>query len=140
MGDPKNQILKLCRGQVLYALATVTEQGKPWVRYMMGAMDKNLVIRMCTSARSRKVEQLRKHPDVHLTCGVASLETADQYLQIEARAEVSTDKAERRGFWSEPLHQYFSGPDDPDYAVLVIRPTRIELMGMTSGTPQIWTA
>ncbi len=52
-------------------------------------------------------------------------------------------------FWTRtgktlPLEQcpqsYFSGPDDPNYFVVIVKPYRIELMQMTEMIPQVWEA
>ena len=52
-------------------------------------------------------------------------------------------------FWTRtgktlPLEQcpqsYFSGPDDPNYFVVIVKPYRIELMQMTKMIPQVWEA
>ncbi len=48
------------------------------------------------------------------------------YLQVQGRAEIVVDEAERHAFWNPSLADIFSGADDPDYAVVVIKPYRIE--------------
>jgi general stress protein 26 len=106
----------------------------------MGTMGEDMTIRFSTFAKSRKVGQIRKNAVVHLVCGASSLRSAKQYVQIEGRAEVTRSKAERHGYWTEELRGYFQGPDDPNYAVVVVRPARIELQGMASPAPEVWTA
>jgi general stress protein 26 len=66
--------------------------------------------------------------------------TAKQWLQVEGRAEVSTDKTERKSFWFDDLKNYFSGPDDPDYCIVIVRPSRIEFWTMESMEPEVWLA
>jgi general stress protein 26 len=124
----------------LLLLATVTEDGKPWVRYVMGAAGPDLTIYVATSLNSRKVGQIRKNPEVHLTCGVADLRTAAFYLQIQGRAQVSTDRSLRHQLWNDGMLQYFKGPDDPNFSVIVIRPYRIEWMSMAAPAPEVWEA
>jgi len=138
MSEPTERIRQMLRGFQLVNLATVTEQGVPWVRYVTAVTDDDLSIRIATSARSRKVAHIRKNPEVHLSCGAPTLEHAGDYLQIQAKAEVKTDSAERRRMWGDWLKAYFSGPDDPNFAVLKLTPYRIELQSMTSMTPQVW--
>lgn len=41
--------------------------------------------------------------------------------------------------WTDSLNHYFTGPDDPDYCVGIIEPTRIELF-TTAQTPEVWEA
>jgi general stress protein 26 len=138
MADVKGRILKALQvGQpLLVSFATVTEDGKPWARYVTAVASEDLALRLCTSMKSRKVSQIRRNPEVHLLCGVTDPARFETYLQIQGRAEVSTSKAERQTFWSEGLRDYFSGPDDPDYAI--VRPYRIELYTATSLEPEVW--
>ncbi len=138
MNDLKQRIIDAAGELQLINFATVTEDGKPWVRYVMGKADKELNFRFCTHLESRKVAQIRKNPDVHISLGVSNLETAKNWLQVEGTAEVSTDKAERDAFWFDDLKNYFTGPDDPGYCIVIIKPSRIELGTMGSMPPEVW--
>ncbi len=138
MNDLKQRIIVAAGELQLINFATVTEDGKPWVRYVMGKADSELVFRFCTHLESRKVAQIMKTPNVHISLGVTSLETAKNWLQIEGTAEVSTDKTERDSFWFDYLKNYFTGPDDPGYCVVIIKPSRIEFGAMGIATPEIW--
>lgn len=138
MSDLKERIYNSAKELQLINVATVTTEGKPWVRYVMGKADKDLVFRFCTHVESRKVPQIRKNPAVHISLGVSSLDTAKNFLQVEGTAEVSTDKAERHSFWFDELKNYFSGPDDPGYCIVIIKPSRIEIGTMGNMTPEVW--
>lgn len=138
----KEKILAKMAEPTLSALATKTEDGKPWVRYVMALADQDLNIRVATFLGSRKVAQIKADPEVHLTLGVDTLETAQSYLQVQGKAQVLSDQSERHSLWREDLAKYFSGPDDPNYGVIKIAPYRIEYQGMTSETmePEVWEA
>lgn len=138
MNDLKQKIFEAARELQLINIATITEDGRPWVRYVMGKADKDLVFRFCTHLGSRKVGQIRKNPDVHISLGVSALETAQHWLQVQGTAAVSTDTDERHAFWFDELSNYFSGPDDPDYGIVMIRPSRIEMGTMGDMTPEVW--
>ena len=142
MAKLEERILEvLGRGRpLLAAIATVTEEGKPWVRYVAPTADETLTLRFASFLKSRKVAQIRKNPEVHLTGGVTELETAENYLQIQGRAEIVTDEAQRKAYWKEELKRYFSGHDDPNYCVVVVKPYRIEYMGTGSMEPEVWEA
>jgi general stress protein 26 len=71
---------------------------------------------------------------------VTNPQTAEAYVQIQGRAEVSRDEAERKAYWKDELKTYFSGPDDPNYSVVIVRPYRIELQTMASMEPEVWEA
>lgn len=140
MSNVKEQILSILTPLQLSEIATITEDGKPWVRYVMTTGAKDLTIRFATFAQSRKVQQIAANPEVHITCGVTDPTVMRPYLQIQGLARFSVEQGERRGFWNEMLSSYFSGPDDPNYGVIVVTPYRIELTTPGSFTPEVWTA
>lgn len=125
-------------GPTLCALGTLTEDGKPWVQNVTLFADENLTIWMATFINSRKVGQNKKNPEVHLTTGVATMETAESYLQIQGKAEILTDQATKKAVWNDYLKEIFTGPDDPNYVVCKITPYRIEYQGMGMVPPEIW--
>lgn len=139
MTDLKQRILDILHKPQLAALATITDQHNPWVRYVVTVGDGDFVIRCATFAESRKAQQIMHHPDVHLTCGVGSLKEMQPYLQIQGRARVTTDKDERHNFWNDLLAPIFDGPDDPRYSIIVIDPYRIEYCTPGSFVPEVWT-
>lgn len=140
MSDLKQRILELAKEPQLLNLATITEEGKPWVRYMVGQADEELCIRFCTSLCSDKIRHIRQNPHVHLSMGAKDIMTTKAWLQVEGTAEISTAKAERDAFWYEGLKAYFTGPDDPNYCVVIVKPSRIELASMASMDAEIWQA
>jgi general stress protein 26 len=137
----KERILAKIKQPTLAALATMTEDGKPWVRYVIPVADKNLNLWMATFAGARKVGQIRKNPEVHLTVGVTDLESAETYVQIQGRAEILTDLKTKKAVWNDHIEDIFSGPDDPTYVVIKITPYRIEYQKVMPGAnPQVWKA
>ena len=136
----KQKILSKIPGPTLSALATITEDGKPWVRYVTPMADENLTIWMATFINSRKVAQIRKNPEVHLTTGVTDMETAESYLQIQGHAVILTDEETKKAVWFDHLKNIFSGPDDPNYCVCKITPYRIEYQVIGMLSPEIWEA
>jgi general stress protein 26 len=140
MDDLKAKIYEEIKMPQLMPMATITEKGNPWVRYVVGFAGEDLSIRFVTSLQTRKVAHIKANPEVHMTCGAKDLESTQNYLQIAGRAEITTDEQERHRLWNDNLKAYFSGPDDPNYCVVIVKPYRIELMGMTEMTPLVWEA
>jgi general stress protein 26 len=140
MGELRKKILSITTQLQLSGLATITEEGKPWVRYVItvGADDMN--IRFATSISTRKVKQIELNPEVHLTCGVKDPMNMAPYLQIQGRARFTREKEERHGFWNDMLKPIFSGPDDPDYGVIIVEPYRIEYCTPGTFVPEVWQA
>jgi general stress protein 26 len=138
MTELEQKIYEKLKQPTLSALATVTEDGKPWVRYVTPFADKTLTIWIATFIESRKVAQIRKNPAVHLTTGVTDPMAAETYLQIQGRAEILTDPETKRAVWFDHLKAIFTGADDPKYAVVKIVPDRIEYQTMTPVPPAVW--
>jgi general stress protein 26 len=140
MGELRKKILSITTQLQLSGLATITEEGKPWVRYVItvGADDMN--IRFATSISTRKVKQIELNPEVHLTCGVKDPMNMAPYLQIQGRARFTREKEERHGFWNDMLKPIFSGPDDPNYGVIIVEPYRIEYCTPGTFVPEVWQA
>ncbi len=134
----KQKIMAKLNGPTLCALGTLTEDGKPWVRYVTPFADENLTLWMATFRNSRKVGQIKKNPEVHLTTGVATMETAESYLQIQGKAEILTDQAAKKAVWNDHLKGIFTGPEDTNFAVCKITPYRIEYQGMGMVPAEIW--
>ena len=140
MSELKDKIYQiLCKPQ-LAALATVTAEGKPWVRYVMVLADEDMTIRFATFVQSRKVGQIKANPEVHLTCGVTNPSEVIPYLQIQGKAVLKTDETTRHAFWHDMLKPIFDGPDDPKYGVIEVVPSQIEYCIPGSYEPKIWTA
>jgi len=138
MSELKHRIAEILGQPQLGSLATVIDEGKPWVRYVVCLGQDDMTIRFATFTNSRKVAQIKDNPEVHLTCGVTNPADMRPYLQIQGRAEFVTDSAERHGFWKDSLKGYFKGPDDPNYGIVVITPYLIELYSPGSITPEVW--
>ena len=60
------------------------------------------------------------------------------FINIEATAEVRIDEETRRRCWRDDFGAFFSGPDDPNYAVITIAPVRIEYYGSYAEPPEIY--
>ena len=139
MSELNQRILDIIHKPQLSSLATVTEQNNPWVRYVVTVGDGNFILRCATFADSRKVKQIQNNPNVHLTCGVNSFLAMQPYLQIQATAQITVEKEERHNFWNDMLAPIFTGPDDPQYVVIIIEPYRIEYCTPGAYVPEIWT-
>lgn len=140
MPDLKDKIYQILKNLQMASFATVTEDGKPWVRYVMINGTEDLTIRFATFVSARKVEQVQKDPEVHLTCGVTDPRKMVPYLQIQGKARMTTEEAERHVFWFDMLSEIFKGPDDPNYGVIIIEPYRIEYCTPGSFEPEVWEA
>lgn len=134
------KIKALFNQPVVSVLATVTEDGAPWARYVVPFMDPDMNLWVATYCGSRKVAQIGADPRVHLACGATTLEETRAWVQVEGTAQVLDDAATKKAMWQEMLAQYFDGPDDPNYCVIKITPGRMEYGTMGSAEPEVWQA
>ncbi|HYW78790.1 MAG TPA: pyridoxamine 5'-phosphate oxidase family protein [Thermoguttaceae bacterium] len=138
MSDVKTRILDIIGQPQLCGFATITEDGKPWVRYVAAVGGPNMELRFASFIDARKVKQIAANPEVHLTCGVNNLTEMKPYLQIQGRARLTTEADERHAFWNDMLAPIFSGPDDPKYGIIVVQPYRIEYCDPASMGQEVW--
>ena len=138
MNDLGERIWKILGCKQTAALATLSESGAPWVRYVTIESDPDFTLRFCTSRGSRKAMQIAANPEVHLTCGNLQPPDDSAFLQIAGRAEIRSDGKTKAECWKEEWRRYFTGPDDPDYVMVFIRPARIEYNGPGSFVPMVW--
>ena len=140
MNDLKQRIFELAKTPQLLNLATVTEEGKPWVRYVFGNADAELNFRFCTALCSDKIRHIRHNANVHLSLGARDLLTSKDWLQVVGFAEISTAQDERHAFWNDGFLAHFTGPDDPNYCVVIVKPALIELASMANKSAEVWLA
>lgn len=140
MSEVEARILETLQKTPLFlaALATISETGEPWVRYVTGRIEDDLTIRVATSLESKKVAHVRVRPAVHLACGDTTPGETGTFLQIEGTASISTDNDEKAAVWYEELGYYFKRPDDPSWCVFKIVPHRITVHSMTSVETAVW--
>lgn len=138
MTDLEKRIRVFFKKPRLAGLATITPDHRPWVRYVTVAIDTDFCFWFCTDLKSRKAEQIRRNPEVHLACGEFDPPDNSTYLQIQGRAEILTDPEIKSACWNDEWLRYFSGPDDPNYVVVKVEPDRIEFNSPLSPVSEIW--
>lgn len=137
MNELKARITKQLKTIQMVNLATLTADGLPWTRYVMMAGDDELTLCCATFLAARKVGQIQQNPHVHICCGVSNPMEMAPYCQVQGRAEVVTDADVKAAFWNPTLEPIFSGPDDPNYAVVVVKPSLIELWTPPAMEPEV---
>jgi general stress protein 26 len=140
MADLKERIFEILGKFQMSSLATITQDGKPWVRYVMTRADEDMTIRCVTFKDARKVKQVKANPEVHLTCGITDPRNMVPYVQVQGRATVTTSHEARHGFWNDIFSVVFDGPDDPNLAVMEIKAYYIEYVTPGTYQPEVWKA
>ncbi len=138
MSDLEQRIWKILERPLTAALATIGDDGAPWVRYVTIRADVDFTLNFCTARSTRKARQIKENPKVHLTCGNLRPPDDSAFLQIAGRAEICSDGKVKAEHWNEEWRRYFEGPDDPDYVMVFVHPERIEYNGPGSFVPEVW--
>ncbi|KWX85067.1 general stress protein [Paenibacillus riograndensis] len=120
-------IIKTLDDNKFGSFGTIEAGNKPKVRYMAVFHD-GLQIYLATNRKTHKVEELRNNPNAFLLLGYEQGGGKD-VLEIEATVAVTKNEGLRSQVWNAELEKWFKGPDDPDYVILELQPTRIEYMG-----------
>lgn len=125
-GNIKKKIYDIMKSNQFAVMATVSEDGKPWARYIACKASEDLTVRFATYASSRKISHIKNNPEVHFTMGSEAKGYMSAYLQIQGLAEINDSKEEKESFWSESCKYYFKDQSDPEYVVVKIKPYLIE--------------
>lgn len=138
MSELERKIWNLINKPQTAALATIAEDGAPWARYVTVRAGHDLTLSFCTARSTRKARQIAARPEVHLTCGELRPPDGSAWLQIAGRAEIRDDAATRARYWQEGWARYFSGPDDPEYVIVLVVPSVIEYNAPGALEPEVW--
>ena len=107
------------------ALITIDEKENPQVRTMDAfAPENDFTVWLATNPNSRKVSQIKKHPDVVL---FYNAKNDNGYVSIHGRAELVDDKASKQKYWKEEWAEFY--PDrDKAYLLIRVKPQYLELI------------
>ena len=112
------------------AFATADENGCPQMRAMMPVtVEDDFTIYYITGRPTAKCGQIAANPSVStLWTDVVEPMSDWRSVLVKGKAVVSDDKALRDRFWMEELRGFFpGGVDDPNFVILVCKPTEMIL-------------
>ena len=111
-------------------LATVDENGFPHLRPMLTlGTDDDFTVYFSTARDMRKCLQINANHNVAVSWSANEDDMVNwKHVLIKGKAEVSDEKSIRHRMWSEMLAPYFpGGADDPNYVLIVVKPTELFL-------------
>jgi general stress protein 26 len=123
----------LVRAGRSFVLATVDSEGVPQVRWMGAAyLAEPFLVYMAAGAASRKIGQMESHPKSQL---MFQTEDYSRVATLTGTCEAVEDVETKRRVFEGILGaaQYFSGPDDPNFAAIEFTCQRVEMLGMAEG-------
>lgn len=126
----KDKILEVIEGPNISALATVQSDSQPVprVRYLATVGFPDLSMRTATHKSSIKISHIKNNPKGCITTwkGKDLKEIDKPYVVMDTDIEILDDEKSKIEFWNPMLGNFFSGPDDPEYVILYIKPYNIE--------------
>ncbi|MFC3749329.1 pyridoxamine 5'-phosphate oxidase family protein [Paenibacillus sp. GCM10012306] len=125
--DLEQSIIKALDDNKFGSFGTVEDGNKPKVRYMAVFHD-GLNIYLATDRKTHKVDELKGNRNAFLLLGYETGGGKD-ILEIEATVDITKDETLRSRVWNKDLEPWFKGPEDPDYVILELTPSRIEYIG-----------
>jgi general stress protein 26 len=138
------QILDTARDLMLAAryctFVTVDEEGQPRARVVDPfPPEADMTVWMATKATTRKVAQIRKNPRATLLCFDG---TKKGYMTLLGTATVVDDPAEKAKRWKPEWKEFYEDENrSPDYILLRLKPTRLEVLSPAHGLgndPRTW--
>lgn len=132
----KEKILGVMEGPHVAAVATI-DAGNPAVRFMVLSGQDDLTLICGTGKASRKVGQLQKDQNTAISIW-SGKEFTDPYVVIQAKGEVHEDLETKRKFWNPMFENYFKSVENPDWVVIIFRPSQIEWYGEGNMFPEVW--
>jgi uncharacterized pyridoxamine 5'-phosphate oxidase family protein len=105
-------------------LATV-DGDQPRVRTMMPILKDDGRLLMATFSNTKKLGQIAKNSKVE----ICFVDRKLSHCRIEGRASVSGDQALKEELWNKQpmLRQFYSGPEDPNFILIVVSPIKINV-------------
>jgi general stress protein 26 len=122
------------------AFATVDENQCPQIRAMMPvAVEDDFTLHYVTSRMSSKCRHIKANPKVSTFWShVVEPMSNWQSVLIKGQASITDDKALRERYWMEELKMVFpGGVDDPNYVILIVKPTEMILADQQTMPPLV---
>ena len=133
MSDIKEKIRDFFQSVRIVSVSTCSDN-KPSCRIMeVQKVNDDLTLLLATHKSSPKVEYIQKDNNV---CIVARNIDTLMDVRLFGTCVVSVDMETKKSIWRDVLTPYFrnGGVDDPDLAVLIFTPTRIEYRDSKTGS------
>lgn len=113
-----------------FVLGTVDRDGMPQMRWMGGCMlEEPLTLYMAAGAGSRKMDQIRAHPQSQL---VFQNQDYSRVATLSGACSVVEDIETKRRVWQgiPGCAEYFGAPEDPGFGVIRFVCRRVEVLAI----------
>ncbi len=101
---------------------------QPRVRTMMPVLLDDGRLLMATFPHMEKIGQIAKNPKIE----ICFVDRKLSHCRIEGKAHVSGDVSLKEELWNKQmmLRQFFSGPEDQNFILIVVTPVKISMMNI----------
>jgi general stress protein 26 len=124
----KQKIVEIMKKASNFSFFATCDSSQPRVRPVSAMVEDDMSIWVATSAKSRKVQQIKKNPKVSLA--FVEQPQGDRAATIIGEAQIVEDMEEKKKVWGlaayDPLQFWPDGPETEDYCVLKINIKQIE--------------
>lgn len=127
-------IMKLLKAKQLGIFTTIRED-YPHSCYMIFFF-RGLTPYMATNKDSKKVEDIKLNPNVHLLLGHDGDRLDDNFVEMFAKAEIIENAPSDEKVWDAELSRWLEGPEDPNYTLIKLTPTRIGYVDKAGTEPR----
>ena len=130
----KEEVYDLIKDAGYCILATV-EDNKPKARPMMPCLNDEGEMLLACLASCRTINQVKVNPNVEL----CYLDRMMRFARVSGTAQVGEDSGKKEYVWNNipMLRQYFTGPEDEQFILIMIKIERIEVMTPQQKDPEI---
>ncbi|MFH1131545.1 MAG: pyridoxamine 5'-phosphate oxidase family protein [Pseudomonadota bacterium] len=119
------KVKELCNQIGLLVVAT-TNTDRPRCRYMTISMEDDLSIWAVTHLSSNKIKDIKANFNVCCLTPIDLKDWSSPHAIIHGTAEILDNPEIKHAYWRKSLRRFFQGPDDLEYLVLKITPTKFE--------------
>ena len=118
-----------------YCVLATTDGDQPRARPMMPYLSENGQLLLACISTCRTISQIQVNPKVEM----CYIDRKMGFARVSGLAKVSPDPDKKELVWEQipMLRQYFSGPADPNYVLLEIAVTGVEVMTPQQREPEI---
>ena len=124
----RQKIVAIMKANNFFAFLATCDSGQPRVRPVAPIVEDDMSVWVATSAKSRKVKQIKQNPKISLA--FVQHPEGEKAATVIGEAEIVADMEQKKRIWElapYDLSQYFpEGPEMKDYCLLRINVGKIE--------------
>lgn len=104
------------------------QDAQPRVRAMMPVIRDDGKLLMATHPNTEKIAQIKNNSKIE----ICFVDRKLSHCRYEGKAKICDDLALKEELWNKQmmLRQFFSGPQDPAFVLILVEPSKIRIMNI----------